>query len=137
MYTILTLFKEESNVMQEFFLGPVEPVLMCFSTNHEINGSFGSSFLSSMQGLINKAGDYVEIHMEFIDHEKYQEWHEIFGPSHDPARLALDQYLKDNNIIFQRYFEFTDLADPTGTKPISAFIPKNELLYPFSKPVDV
>lgn len=136
MYTILTLYKANSDIIQELFNGPIEPVMLCFSSNIDVNGKFGGSFLSYLQGLVNRSGDYSEIHMEFINHENYQEWHEIFGHIHDPARASLDQYFKDNGIIFQRYFEFTDLADTIGTKPISDFVPHNELLYPFSNPTE-
>ena len=136
MYTILTLYKKDAKVVEELFLGPIEPVLLCFSTNVEINGKYGSGFLASMQGMVNSAGDYAEIHMEFIDHDKYQEWHDLFGSAHDSARAELDQYLRNNGITVTRYFEQTDLADPTGTKPISEFVPRNEILTPFRKPVE-
>lgn len=135
MYTILTLFKKDADVVKELFLGPVEPVLACFSTDYEIDGKYGSGFLSNMQGMVNNAGDYVEIHMEFIDHDQYQEWHRLFGATHDPARSELDRYLRDNGIEVNRYFESTDLADPNGTHPISKFVPKNEFLKPFVKPI--
>lgn len=135
MYTILTLFKKDADVLKELFLGPVEPVLACFSTDHAVDGKYGSGFLSSMQGMVNNAGDYVEIHMEFIDNDKYQEWHTLFGTTHDSARAELDRYLRDNGIEVNRYFESTDLADPTGTKLISEFVPRNEFLKPFVKPI--
>lgn len=136
MYTILTLFKKDTDIIKELFLGPTEPVLACFSTNSSIDGKYGSAFLASMQGIVNNSGDYVEIHMEFIDNEKYQEWHDIFGATHDPARAELDRYLRDRGITVTRYFESTDLADPAGTKPISEFVPRNEFLTPFSNPVN-
>lgn len=137
MYTVLTLYKKNTNVMDELFLGPVEPVLMCFSTNHEINGKYGISFLADVQAYVSKTGEYGEVHMEFINEDKYQEWHDTFGDSHDPARAELDAYLRSQGITVQRYFETTDLADPSGTKPISEFVPRNEMLNVFVKPIEI
>lgn len=137
MYTVLTLYKKNTNVMDELFLGPIEPVLMCFSTNHEVDGKYGISFLADMQGFVSNTGEYGEVHMEFVNEDKYQEWHGIFGASHDTARAALDHHLRLQGITVQRYFEGTDLADPLGTKPISEFIPKNEMLKPFVKPIGI
>jgi hypothetical protein len=135
MYTILTLFKKDANIVKELISAPILPVMECFSTTMEMSGKYGSSFLTGILNFINQNGDYLEVHMEFIDENKYREWHDIFGEIHDKARAELDQYFRENGIVFARYFQYPDLADLQGSKNLSEFVPRNEILKQI--PIDV
>ena len=84
---------------------------------------------------ISPDGSYIEFFAIYPDQEVYERWYEAYNEVPNASRTTLLEALESQGCTVHRYYQVTDLAQPTGVKSLDEFVGREDLI--ISKNVSV